>query len=261
MYLCYVDESGDPGPHGSSHLVLTGAAIFEGKWQFLRQDLENVTQRYWPSSIRPTEIHLAELRSGKGAFRSLSKSQRILLESDLCALATNLLPMELRAFTVIADKRAWFSKNPGKLGDDLYAEMFEQLSSRFDMFLRRRNAEGAPNKGVIIADPHKDQLCRALRAQHATAQARGNRWSSIYNLIETIFFLESHESPGLQLADLLSYAVWRLVTASDIGLAQRLCGCFDREPLNSTRNPGKWHGVKTIELDHSTMTRVNSLWP
>ena len=39
MYLCYIDESGDPGVNGSRHLVLVGTAIFEGKWSSLRQDL------------------------------------------------------------------------------------------------------------------------------------------------------------------------------------------------------------------------------
>lgn len=260
MYLCYVDESGDPGPKGSSHLVLTGAAIFEGKWRSLRQDLERVVLGYWPQGSRPTEIHLAELRSGKNAFRSLTRDQRTQLESDLCTLATELLATELRVFTVIADKATWFTKNQGKRGDDLYVEMFEQLSSRFDMFLRRRHAEGSPSKGIIIADPHKDQLSRALRSQYAAAQLHGNRWSSIYNLIETIFFLDSHESPGLQMSDLFSYAVWRLVTAGDAALAKQVFECFDREPMNSVKNPGKWHGIKTMDLNASTMASINTVW-
>ena len=76
MYLCYVDESGDPGPRGSSHLILTGTALFEGKWMALRQQLELLVAKYWPVGSRPSEIHLAELRQGKGAFRSLSVPQR-----------------------------------------------------------------------------------------------------------------------------------------------------------------------------------------
>ena len=52
-----------------------------------------------------------------------------------------LLSTELVMFSVIADKPDWFASNPGKSGDDLYAEMFEDLSSRFDLFLRRRYAE------------------------------------------------------------------------------------------------------------------------
>lgn len=261
MYLCYVDESGDPGPRGSSHLVLTGAAIFEGKWRFLREELDQMVARYWPTGSRPTELHLADLRSRKGAYRSLTRAQCGALEAELRSMVSGLLSTELVAFTVIADKAAWFSRESGKVGDDLYVDMFEQLASRFDMFLRRRTAEGAPSKGIVIADPHKYQLSRALQSQYAKAQVHGNRWSSIYNLIETIFFLDSHESPGLQIADLLSYAVWRLVTASDDSLARHVASCFDREPLNSTKNPGKWHGVKGLDLDVGVARRLGAIWP
>lgn len=260
MYLCYVDESGDPGPRGSAHLILTGTALFEGKWTAVRQQLEQLLSVYWPSGPRPTEIHLAELRTGKGFFRGLTPLLRSRLEGDLCSIASNLLSTELRVFTVIADKARWFARHPGKTGDDLYVELFEHLSSRFDLFLRRRNAEGAPSKGIVIADPHKAQLSKALQSHHAAAQAHGNRWSTIYNLIETIFFLGSHESPGLQLADLFAHAVWRLVTADDQRLAKALADCFDREPLSSSRHPGKWHGIKCLDLDPVVQGRVTSVW-
>jgi len=260
MYLCYVDESGDPGPRGSSHLILTGAALFEGKWTAVRQQFEQLLSTYWPVGPRPTEIHLAELRTGKGAFRGLTPPLRARLEGDLCTSASNLLSTELRVFTVIVDKARWFARKQVKTGDDLYVELFEFLSSLFDLFLRRRNAEGAPSKGIMIADPHKAQLSKALQRHHAAAQAHGNRWSTIYNLIETIFFLASHESPGLQLADLFAYAVWRLVTANDLQLAQALADCFDREPLSSSKYPGKWHGVKYLDIDPIVQSRVTSVW-
>jgi hypothetical protein len=260
VYLCYVDESGDPGPRGSSHLVLTGAAVFEGKWSYLQQDLERLVAKYWPTPPRPTEIHLAEMRARQGAFRRLLPAQRVALEADLCGLANALLSSELRVFTVVADKAWWFARNAGKTGDDLYVELFEQLSSRFDLFLRRRNAEGAPSKGIVIADPHKDQMSRALQAHQRASQANGNRWANIYNLVETVFFLGSHESPGLQLADLFSYAVWRLVTAGETQLAVNLADCFDREPLTSARNPGKWHGVKCVGDEATLGARLKTVW-
>lgn len=124
-YLLYVDESGDPGIHGSSHLVLAGAALFEGKWLPLDRDLRTLIDRYFPAPPKPTEIHLAELRQGRGAFRTLTAARRNGLLSDFCGLANNLLPTELTMFTVIADKQQWFGNNAGKTGDDLYAEMFE----------------------------------------------------------------------------------------------------------------------------------------
>lgn len=260
VYLCYVDESGDPGPRGSTHLVLTGAAVFEGKWSYLLRDLELLVAKYWPTPPRPTEIHLAEMRSRQGAFRRLTRPQRTALETDLCALVNGLLSTELRVFAVVADKAWWFARNTGKTGDDLYVALFEELSSRFDLYLRRRHAEGAPSKGIIIADPHKDQMSRALQDHQRASQANGNRWSQIYNLVETVFFLGSHESPGLQIADLFSYAVWRLVTAGDTHLAATLADCFDREPMTSTRNPGKWHGIKYLGDEAVLGARLRTVW-
>ncbi len=132
--------------------------------------------------------------------------QRQALLTDFCQLALGLLPTELTMFTVIADKTHWFASNPGRSGDELYAELFEHLSSRFDLYLRRRYAEGSPNKGIIIADPHKESLSDAIKTNQRLFQRQGHRWDALYNLIETVFFLHSHESPGLQLADLAAMA-------------------------------------------------------
>ena len=179
---------------------------------------------------------------------------------DFCDLATSLLPTELTMFAVIADKAHWFANNAGKTGDDLYAEMFEDLSSRFDLYLRHRYADGSPSKGIIIADPHKASLCEALKTQQRLFQRQGHRWDVLYNLIETVFFLDSHESPGLQLADLASYAVWRLVNSNDNSMARRIFELFDREPMTSRINPGKWHGIKYMGVDAAICARLDAVW-
>lgn len=261
MYLLYVDESGDPGTAGSSFLVLGAAAVFEGKWQPLERDLRDLIDRYFPAPPRPSEIHVADLRKGRKEFRTLAPIQRRQLLNDFCALALNLLPTELVMFTVISDKAHWFANNPGKTGDDLYAEMFEDLSSRFDLFLRRRYAEGAPSKGIIIADPHKKSLSDALKSNQRIYQRKGHRWDALYNLIETVFFLESNESPGLQFADLAAHAVWRLVNSNDTSIATTIASLFDREPLTSRINPGKWHGIKYFGNDPAMRARLSAVWP
>lgn len=163
-------------------MILGASAIFEGKWLPLERDLRHLIDAYFPVGPKPTEIHLAELRKGRNAFRALTPVQRNNLLNDFCTLALNLLATEFVMFSVIADKHHWFANNPGKTGDDLYAEMFEDLSSRFDLFLRRRYSEGAPNKGVIIADPHKPQLSDALKKNQRIYQRRGHRWDLLYNL-------------------------------------------------------------------------------
>jgi len=261
MYLLYVDESGDPGPHGSDILLLGGAALFEGKWLHVESDVAALIGRYFPSGPRPDELHFAPLRQGRQVYRRLTPAQRSSLIRDFCSIVTDLLSNEVALFTVIADKAWWFASHPGKSGDDLYAELFEQLSSRFDLFLRRRYAEGNPNKGIIIADPHKPSLSDSLKRNQKLFQREGHRWGNLYNLIETVFFLDSSESPGLQIADLCSYGVWRLVTTGDDTIAQAISGAFDREPLNSRVNPGKWHGVHFLGKDPTVRARLAKVWP
>lgn len=261
MYLLYVDESGDPGPAGSRFLILGAAALFEGKWLPVERDLRALIDKYFPAGPKPTEIHMSELRKGKKEFRLLTPAQRSSLVNEFCQVAVNLLSTELVMFSVIADKPHWFATNPGKTGDDLYAEMFEDLSSRFDLFLRRRYAENSPSKGIIIADPHKPSLSESLRTNQRIYQRKGNRWDVLYNLVETVFFLASNESPGIQFADLASHAVWRLVFANDDSIARLIAPIFDRESLASRINPGKWHGVKYMGIDPAIRAQIAAVWP
>jgi len=142
----------------------------------------------------------------------------------------------------------------------LYAEFFENLSSRFDLFLRRRHAEGSPNKGIIIADPHKPSLSDALKRNQKSFQQQGHRWGQLYNLIETVFFLDSSDSPGLQIADLCVFGIWRLITAGDDTIATHIQSTFDREPLTSRINLGKWHGITYLGNDPAIQTRLQLLW-
>src|SRR5688500_2843319 len=117
MYLLYIDESGDPGPRGSDYLVLGGAALFEGKWRNIEEEIRQLIDRYFPSDPKPTEIRLAELNGGKGRYGTLDAATRRRFVQEYCNLASGLLATELVLFTVIAEKKHCFAANPGKTGD------------------------------------------------------------------------------------------------------------------------------------------------
>jgi hypothetical protein len=260
VYLCYVDESGDTGPRGSRHLLLGAAALFEGRWSYVSNDFDNLISHYFPAPPRPREIHCADVRGGRDEFAPLSRQQRQDLLADACRIVTGMLETEVRLFTVIVDKGDWFARNGTRPHEEMYLDAFEELVSRFDLYLRRRHAEGQSSKGILIADPHTTGLTAALKAALHRFQTTGTRWANVYNIVETAFFLDSHESPGLQLADLCSYAVWRLVEFGDHTLANLIDASFDREPPGG-RNPGKWHGVKYLGHDPVVDARIRAVWP
>lgn len=262
MYLLYVDESGDTGLKGSKHLILAGAALFEGKWRWIRSDLEKLLEKYFPSAAdRPRELHAAEVRKGRVEYSKLTPGQRHTLLEEACKILTDLNDKEITLFAIIVDKAWWFGRNPGKSGDDLYLAAFEDLVSRFDYYLKRRHKEKQPAKGLIIADPRHEAFCQALRRALLRFQASGTQWAKLENVIESVLFLESHESPGVQLADLTSYSVWRAAEAGDPRLAKLIKYCFDREGFNWGKQ-GKWHGVRYHGPSGSPARGVlEGIWP
>ena len=151
MYLCYVDESGDTGPRGSKHLLLGAAALFEGRWSYVSNDFSKVIGQYFPAPPRPKEIHCTDVRGGRGAYATLSRDQRMDLLADVCRVVTGMIDTEIRLFTVIIEKSSWFARYPGRSHHEMYVDAFEELVSRFDLYLRRRNAEGQPSKGLMIS--------------------------------------------------------------------------------------------------------------
>jgi len=261
MYLCYVDESGDCGRNGSNYLILAGASLFCGQWRPVRRQLDDLILKFFPNPPHPTEIHLAELRSGRDVFRALSKQQRQELIRDFCRLTADLLETELRVFAVIADKRWWFAKNPSKTGYDLYLELFEELANRFNLYLRRRYAQSTPTKGIMIGDHHNAALSNSLRDKLNLFYRQGTKWTTFDHVIETMFFLESQMSPGIQIADLCSYSISRLLNHCDDSIVRQIVNVFDREPASSAINPGKWHGIKYIGNDPGVIERIAQLWP
>lgn len=262
MYLCYVDESGDPGEHGSRFLVLGASILFEGVWLQLRDSVECLLSSAFPPGQQPAkEMHMAALRKGSSGFSVLKPEERNRLTADFCNLANQFRADELVFVGVGADKSAWYAENPGKTGYDLYCDLFEQVISRFDFYLRRRHAGNRPSKGMVIVDPHSTNLSQSLKRQYAFVQRSGTQWTRTYNLIESALFLPSHESPGLQLADLCAYSVFRLLESRDDALARMVRDLFDREPQSALRNPGKWHGLKFLNLRANEQAFVRAVWP
>lgn len=261
MYLRYVDESGDTSLKGSRHLLLAGAAFFEGKWRKLRTELDELILRYFPNAaFRPPEIHCAELNHGKGVYSHLAPDQRKQLFRDMCKIVSDFRESEVTMFSVVYEKAWWFSRNPGKSGDDLYIHAFENLVSRFDLFLKRRFYEGRPSKGLIVADPRNTAFSSALRKAVLGFQVSGTQWAKLENVVESVLFLQSHESPGLQVADLAAYAVWRLAERGETFLAEQLKYGFDREPHTSRNRPGEWHGIRYYGSMSQARDHIARMW-
>lgn len=262
MYLLYVDESGNANGTQERHFVLGATAVFESTWRYLRADVDDLLAQRFDESVRPREIHCQRVRSGREHYRKWSVRDRLAFLGDYASRVAARPENELRLFAVATDKVWWHRKYPDKNGEDLYLQSFENLVSRFNYFLVRQHKLGRPNRGAIVVDFSNGDLASALRSGLERARRDGTRWlNNIHNIVETVMFLPSHESPGLQIADLCSHAIWRLVEHADDYLARQLLRAFDREPLTSPEHPGRWHGMKYYGDSREIFARFESVWP
>ena len=117
--------------------------------------------------------------------------------------------------------------------DDPVEYAFEEICNRFDLLLRRkynregRNADSA-QRGLVIMDESKNyesvlqNLARKFRVQ-------GARWGKLRNLAEVPLFVDSQASRIVQIADLVTWAVWRRYEHRDTRYFDKIVSMFDSE--------------------------------
>jgi hypothetical protein len=102
---------------------------------------------------------------------------------------------------------------------------FEDLCSRFDIFLNRERNAGERQRGLLILDEsaHETTLHRMARE----FRTLGTKWGVVKNLAETPLFVNSKVSRIVQLADHIAYAVFRRYNAHDAQYFDIIASKFD----------------------------------
>ena len=123
-----------------------------------------------------------------------------------------------RAFACAVHKASYPDKDPMELA-------FEDLCSRFDIYLRRLRSEGDRQCGLLILDEsaHETTLQRMAR----DFRTFGTQWGVLRNLADTPLFVDSRASRVVQLADHVAYAVFRRYNAHDAQYFDVMASKFD----------------------------------
>ncbi len=224
MHILYLDGSGTVRNPNERYFVLAGVALFERRIfhlikaadKFIKnlQADHSPLQDFLPHEI---ELHASIMANGKRApWKGVPRIARLeIIESSLSLFDG------ARAFAVAVDKRAISPNDPVE-----YA--FEEILSRFDLFLHRVWKERSEaQRGLVVMDKSSyevtlQQLARKFRDG-------GTRWGNLRNLAEVPMFVDSAASRAIQLADLLSWSVWRRYEAHDTRYFDRLADHFDKQ--------------------------------
>ena len=215
MHFLYLDASGGddwPPPIGSSptkFYVLAGLAIQPEYWDNAYSEITKLIEKFFPNpNKRPKELHYSELVARKGVFGLLSELERKKLADEVFRITKSIKPT---LFAVVIDKLKHYHKYSEPEPPKQLALRF--IAPHFSKFLQRRK-----DVGIMIYDTTQARSDMFLRHFLEKARSVGivlQTWEDPLrtqnqsdNVVESIFFLESHLSPIIQLVDFCAYAVF-----------------------------------------------------
>lgn len=222
MHLLYLDESGSVADSSQRYFVLAGVSVFERRTHWVEQKLNDIAARFSPAQPSLVELHGSPMRGGRGEWRTHPLETRIAaIKDSLQAGVADFCPKGVRLFGTVVKKSSL-------QGGDPVVYAFEQLSNRFDLFLKRQYTKhNQPERGLIIFD--KSSTEQRIQTLARDFKYSGHSWGRSKNYAEVPVFLDSRASRLIQLADLVAFALYRFYEHSDNTFYEVIKHCFDSE--------------------------------
>jgi hypothetical protein len=241
MYLLYLDDSGSVSNKSEDYFVLGGLCVPENSVGWLSSEMESLAEEIDPDNPRSVEFHAASIFSGRdGVWQTFRKREdRIRIIKRVLFVLDKSSPGSVAVFACAVHKES-------TQGDPVQIA-FEQLSSRFDIYVRRQNTErGERQKGIIILDKSSYETSLQHLANHFKQE--GTRWGNrLSTLSEVPLFIDSKASRIIQLTDHIAYAVFRRYNAADLTYFNCIEKHFDQ-------SAGVMHGLVHWQLYNRNCT-------
>lgn len=219
MHLLYVDHSGEPSDPNLRYVVFAGVSVFERQGYWLSGELDQIARRFDPADPGSIEFHGSPMRQGRDGWDRFPVPDRVQAMQDALSVLVQSNPAN-RVFTCVVEPAAVSPRDPIE-----YA--FEQLASRFDLFLMRLHRRGDTQRGIIVFDEATYET--SIQSLARDFRSVGHTWGVLRNLAEVPLFLDSRASRLIQLADLVAYAIARHFERGDSQFYNVIEPRFDRE--------------------------------
>ena len=212
MYLCFIDESQTPPNPGQQnrppYFIIAGVVIHEAQRHGISDDLKALKARpefnvageikwrfFGPTNKDPANsvAHLDQTARDefrKAFFRILTRRKAV----KIVCTAT--------------DVQAAYQLKYVENQEDLYLYTYKALSERFQYFLQDiSRTVGADQLGLMVADHRGKAQDEKLRERHhQLVDQKAPVFSNYANYVETLFLTPSHNSVGIQFADMVAGA-------------------------------------------------------
>lgn len=219
MHILFIDESGTPpSPSKMKHkyFVIGGIIIPEERWQRMRDNLLGLKLRCkivgeikWRYFAPGNNEEVNPMKGMNRETRDAVRSE--IYEKIICA------EKSVRTLGCVTCIKAAYARPTIKTRDDLYEHTYKPVSERFQYHLQDLTRQvGRVELRIVVSDHRGQEDDNRFRAHHeALLRCAGDFVSKYKNLVESLFFVPSDLSVGIQLADMVAGAIWRNYEAGD----------------------------------------------
>lgn len=247
MHLCFVDESGIPTRPSQGRpgfFTIGGIIIPEKHWHEIRRkflclkDQNNyrgeVKWRYFaPNNDDPTNPMLEWDEERRNDFR-LSLFN-IIIENNA-----------IKLICCVCNTRLAYNLRHVNNQEDVYFQTYKAVTERFQYFLQDLSPKNHTINGIIVADQRNRRQDNHLRVQHENLVRKTSKNTANYeNFIETLFFVPSDMSVGMQLADMVAGATYRYFSREDDRWIEHIRGAFRTDARGKIKGYGVVHLPKS----------------
>lgn len=198
----YIDETGSVGAGGSHQPYLTLAAVLvpEDDVRPLGDAMREVAWDHLGWVPADFEFHGHEIWGGTGWW---SKKQPPELIAAYEAVIKLLEDLDLSVAHSTIDKARLHARYDGNADANAYLLALQFLLEKVDRL-------GTQNR-IIVADEAKEQQLRAIKMVAEMQDWGGGQvpGRTLKTVIDSLHFVRSNASPGVQMADLVAYVIQR----------------------------------------------------
>jgi hypothetical protein len=206
--LVHLDETGSVGKGAKKQPLLTVAAVLvdEEQVRALAEDVREVAMKHLGWAPADLELHGHEIWQGQGYWKGKSPAELIAAYEAAVRLIKDL---DIHVAFASIHKQRLHDKYGGGADGNAYLLAMQFVLEKID--------SGYAGLKILIADEHKEQQLRAIKMVDGMQKWGTGEVPSrpLKTVIDSMHFVSSHASPGVQMADLVAYVLQRRWAATD----------------------------------------------
>lgn len=243
MHLFFIDESGTPpkptAPNPRPYFVIAGVAIPGDSWHSLSEDLRNLKNdtRFQISGEIKWRFFGEQNPEKHNSLSHLSQETRNEFRSEFFSLIVRR--PEIKIIACVTSVAAAYETSYVNSDDDIYEYTYKPISERFQYYLQEVSTKDDKSLGLMICDHRGRNQDERLRAHHLRLlHSSAPHFSAYQNFVETLFLTPSHQSVGIQFADMITGAIGRYFNSKDNFWAKKIAPSFRRSPWGKIQGYG-----------------------